>query len=105
MDDPRYLARCALARLPRPYTDEVILHVFCEIERTPHLRKAYTKLKDGTVADYTSGGLNSQIAQGVARTLNAEAGERMNVEDMCEIVGSVSLLDGIESNWSWDDDY
>lgn len=33
--DPYYSARLALARLPRPYTDEVILHVFCEIERTP----------------------------------------------------------------------
>ena len=45
------------------------------------------------------------MAQGVARTLNAESGERMNVEDMCEIVGSVSRLEGVESDWSWDDDY
>lgn len=101
--DPQYLARLALARLPRPYTDEVILHVFCEIERTPHLRKAYNSLLKGDDA-YTKGGLNSQIAQSVSSTLDAEAGERMDAGDICEIVGTVSRLEGIDSDWTWDDD-
>ena len=42
--DGSELARMALSRLPRPFTDEVVLHVFCEIERTPHLLKAYEGL-------------------------------------------------------------
>ena len=99
---PRYLARLALARLPRPYTEEVILHVFCEIERTPHLRKAYKALLKGDNA-YTQSGLNSQISQSVSGTLKAEAGERTDVTDICEIVRGVSKLDDIDSDWSWND--
>lgn len=102
MTTPKYLARSALARLPKPYTEEVILHVFCEIERTPHLRKAYKALMKGTDA-YTQTGLNSQIARSTCATLKAEAGERMDVKGICEIVRSVSKLDDIDSDWIWDD--
>lgn len=104
--NPRYLARLALARLPRPYTDQVILHVFCEIERTPHLREAYDGLMRRWWFDegpYTQQGLNSQISQSVRSTLQATTGERIDVIDICEIVEGVSLLDDIKSDWSWDD--
>ncbi|MCY4421377.1 MAG: hypothetical protein OXC42_09075 [Gammaproteobacteria bacterium] len=102
--NPKYLAKLALSRLPKPYTDEVILHVFCEIERTPHLRRAYDGLmvgKDG----YKHGGLNIQISQRVSDTLNAQhSEERILVEDVCEIVRSVTRLDDFDSNWSWTDE-
>ena len=98
--NPSYLARLALARLPRPYTDEVVLHVFCEIERTPHLREAYNGLLKWE--NYKKVGLNREISKAVGRTLNAETGDSIPVWDTCEIVGSVSKLEGIESDWSWD---
>ena len=59
--DPEYLAKLALYRLPKPYTDEVILHVFCEIDRTPHLRRAYDGLMVGENG-YTHVGLNREIS-------------------------------------------
>ena len=81
------------------YTDEVTFHVFCEIERTPHLRRAYDELLD----DYDQGGLNRQIGRSIRATLNAVSGERMSVVDTCEIVANVRRLDGIDSDWSWGD--
>ena len=97
--DPTYLAKLALSRLPRPYTDEVTLHVFCEIERTPHLRKAYEGLMEGEDG-YTQHGLNIQIAKAVSSTLDAEHdGESIPVEDICEIVQSVTRLTTFDSDW------
>lgn len=100
---PQSLARLALSRLPRPYTDEVILHVFCEIERTPHLRKHYDALLT-CKKPYEQRGLNSQIAQSVSRTLRAKAGGQIDVSDVCEIIGTVSRLKGVKSDWTWQDD-
>ena len=98
---PRYLARLALARLQRPYKKQVIFHVFCEIERTPHLRRAYDELLE----EYDQGGLNSQIGLAISDTLNATAGKQMNVEDICEIVKWPSELSDIDSNWEWEWEY
>ena len=68
-----YLARLALARLPRPYTDEVILHVFCEIERTPQpptpLQRAYGWQAESRSVHQRQG-LNQQI--GMISTGNLE---------------------------------
>ena len=100
---PRYLARLALARLPRPYTDQVILHVFCEIERTPHLREAYNGLLRFREDPYTQQGLNGQISKNVRETLDAETGGQIDVTDICEIVEGVSLLHEIDSDWEWGD--
>lgn len=99
-----YLARLALARLPRPYTDEVILHVFCEIERTPHLRHLYDGLMDDRLNpdSYTKDGLNQQIGRSVRETLNAVASDRFDVTGICELVGSATRLSGIKSDWTWD---
>ena len=94
---PTYLAQLALARLPKPYTDEVTLHVFCEIERTPHLRRAY----DGLLDAYDHAGLNQQIGRTFKQTLNAKSGDRMDVRDTCEIVTNVTLLGDINSDWEW----
>lgn len=98
---PRYLARLALARLIKPYDKEVIFHVFCEIERTPHLRKAYDELLE----TYDQGGLNKQIGIAVSSTLKATATGRKDVRDVCEIVSSPSVLEGIKSNWKWEWEY
>ena len=102
---PEYLAKLALSRLPKPYTDEVILHVFCEIERTPHLRGAYDGLMVGENG-YTHVGLNREISYLVRTTLNAQnSQERIPAkEDVCEIVKSVTRLDDFDSNWSWSDE-
>ena len=102
---PEYLAKLALSRLPKPYTDEVILHVFREIERTPHLRKAYDGLMVGENG-YHHGGLNIQISYLVRTTLNAQISQvKIPVkDDVCEIVGSVTRLDDFDSNWSWSDE-
>lgn len=104
MTKPEYLARIALSRLPRPYTAEVILHVFCEIERTPHLRNRYDKLLKGPNA-YAKQGLNSQIAMAVSRTLNAATEEEKidTTGGICKLVNSVSRLSDIDSDWEWDD--
>ena len=102
--DPEYLAKLALSRLPKPYTDEVILHVFCEIERTPHLRMAYDGLMMGENG-YTHGGRNGEISKWVSVTLNAQhSKENIDVKDVCEIVKSVKRLDDFDSNWSWSDE-
>lgn len=103
---PRYLARLALARLPRPYTEEVILHVFCEIERTPHLREAYNGLMREWWTDegaYEQQGLNGQISKAVRETLQANAVGQFDARDICEIVQWPSRLEGIKSNWTWED--
>ena len=101
---PEYLAKLALSCLPKPYTNEVILHVFREIERTPHLRKAYDGLMVGENG-YKHGGLNIQISYLVSTTLKAQhSKERIHVEDVCEIVRSVTRLDKFDSNWSWSDE-
>lgn len=98
MNDTSYLARLALSRLPRPYTDEVVLHVFCEIERTPHLRKRYEAL----IAATNKGQVNREISRVVTGVLGAVTSESMDVSDICEIVSSVSRLAvGIDSDWSW----
>ena len=94
---PNHLARQALARLPRPYTDEVTLHVFCEIERTPHLRRSYDALIDGR--GYTQDGLNTQIGKAVKDTLGAEPTGQFDAEDACEIVRWPSRLRDIKSDW------
>lgn len=101
--DATHLAKLALARLPRPYTDQVILHVFCEIERTPHLRATYDNLTVIGDPPYDKGGLNIQIARAVNATLNATSSGSIPVSGICEIVGSVSLLQDIKDHdWVWD---
>ena len=101
--DASYLARLALSRLPRPYSEEIILHVFCEIERTPHLLGEYMKLLQGQDA-YMKQGLNSQVAKTVRETLNADThGERIDTTGgICTLVDGVSRLRDIESDWSWE---
>lgn len=101
---PQYLARLALARLLRPYNEEVIFHVFCEIERTPHLRRAYDRLLEGDNA-YTKEGLNQEIGKSIARTLKATALKQINVEEVCEIVKWPSVLSDIDSDWKWEWEY
>ena len=98
---PRYLARLALARLPRPYTGEVTLHVFCEIERTPHLRRAYDGLMEGENG-YTHEGLNQEIGKAVRKTLEATTGDQIHTEDVCELVVWPSKLHNINSDWKWE---
>ena len=86
---PDDLARVALARLPKPYTDEVTLHVFCEIERTPHLRLIYDQLDEHMDHKW----LNSRIGKVIAETLNATRNGKIEVEDgTCEIVKGPSRL-------------
>ena len=93
---PIDLARIALIRLPRPYTKEVTLHVFCEIERTPRLRMLYDQLAE-TVGQQS---LNTQIGKAVRSTLKAgSAGQMTDVTDVCEIVKYPSYLVGIDSDW------
>ena len=96
--DASHMARVALARLPRPYTDEVTLHVFCEIERTPHLRLQYDQLAD----TMGKGPLNRQIGRVVRKTLKAAAIGKIVAPDVCEIVTGPSRLVGIDSDWTWD---
>ncbi|MCY4514347.1 MAG: hypothetical protein OXC69_04330 [Candidatus Tectomicrobia bacterium] len=100
--DAAYLARLALARLPKPYTKEVTLHVFCEIERTPHLRKAYDKLLEKDNTYRTAGGLNSRIGNTVSTTLQATKGRQIDARDICEIVKWPSVLSNINSEWEWE---
>ena len=97
---PTYLAKLALSRLPKPYTDEVILHVFCEIERTPHLRKAYDKKRD-KVGNH----VNRQIGKAVSETLSAQSdkGRMRDIESrgICQIVDTVTRLADFDADWSW----
>lgn len=93
------LAKLALARLPKPYTDEVLLHVFCEIERTPHLRRDYDQLIE--VKGYAHAGLNSLIAKAITKTLKAIPYGKLDVSGVCEIVNTPSRLHGVDSEWSW----
>ena len=95
--EPRDLAQLALARLPRPYTDEVTMHVFCEIERTPHLRLHYDQLEELKGRDP----LNQQIGKAVKETLNATSVEQFNVEGVCELVKWPSRLKNVKSDWTW----
>jgi len=93
---PQDLARIALSRLPRPYTAEVILHVFCEIERTPRLRLLYDQLVEAS----SQASVNTQIGRSIRSTLKAgSAGRMRDVGDVCEIVKYPSLLVGIDSDW------
>lgn len=103
--NPRRLAQLALARLPKPYTEEVTLHVFCEIERTPRLRAYFDSLLDPELTDdpYTFEGLNSQIGLSVKEILDADTGEQMrHVLDVCELVKYPSRLHNINSDWEFD---
>lgn len=102
--DARDLAELALSRLPKPYTSEVVLHVFCEIERTPHLLKLYHGMMDGTVNSYISQStLNREVTKGTQHTLGARIAGRIDAR-ACDIVGStVRSLTDIDSGWRWDD--
>ena len=98
MSETGELAKEALRRLPKPYTPEATLHVFCEIERTPHLRKQY----DEMVAKLDS--VNREIGRTVAGTLGTEGtAEKIQArkQGLCGIVGSVSLLDAARINHDW----
>lgn len=95
---PLLLARMALRRLPRPYTEEVSFHVFCELERTPHLRKAYDELLEGENA-YTPDGLNKEIGKAVRSTLNASANGQIDVRKASELVKFPSKLTNINPDW------
>ena len=93
---PQDLARIALARLPRPYTAEVTLHVFCEIERTPRLRTLYDQL----VKARNQASVNIRIGRAIRSTLKARsAGQMRDVGDVCKIVKNPSLLVGIDPDW------
>ncbi|MXY04791.1 MAG: hypothetical protein F4171_15690 [Gammaproteobacteria bacterium] len=87
------LVEIALFRLPRPYTPEVTLHVFCEIERTPRLLRAYERL----TGEYGKNQLNQWIGQAVKDMLGAESSGQMDyVADVCEIVKWPSRLVNID---------
>ena len=99
--DGSELARMALSRLPRPFTDEVVLHVFCEIERTPHLLKAYEGLLNYSGRYKDRRALNIDISSRVKYALKAKKVGSIEARG-CEIVGSVARLDGIDPGWEWD---
>jgi len=104
MMDAKTLARLALARIPKPYKEQVVLHVFCEIERTPHLRGIYDNLSVIGEQPYDPGGLNQQISIAVKATLKAETTGQLVLPDqnICQLVGSVALLGRITQDWEWD---
>ena len=63
----------ALARLPRPYTAEVTLNVFCEIERTPRLRMLYDQLVEAR----NQASVNIRIGREIRSTLKARSAGQM----------------------------
>ena len=98
MSETGELAKTALRRLPKPYSDRVTLHVFCEIERTPELREKY----DDLVAKMDS--VNREIGRTVAGALGTKGtGKKIQARKrgLCEIVGSVSKLDVASINHDW----
>ena len=103
MNDAQDLARHALARLPRPYAEDVILRVFCEIEHTLDLYRSYRGLLRPN-GGYSEHGLNSQIGKSVRLTLKAgRNGKRTVDRTRCSLIKSFSLLTRIDSDWTWDD--
>lgn len=93
------LARLALSRLPKPYTDEVILHVWCEIERTPRLRQMYDDLLEDRGNDPQR--VNPFVSKAVSEALGADrAKKRFGLNGACELVQSVTRLEG-EFNRYW----
>lgn len=100
--DGKHLARLALSGLPRPYTEEVVLHVFCEIERTPHLLNMYQELLNDKDRYKDRRALNIDISK---RVRDALSSKKVGVVDAraCKIVKSnVARLANINSNWHWE---
>lgn len=94
--EPKELAKLALIRLPKPYTNEVALHVFCEIERTPRLRQLYDEM---LARAKTQASLNSQISKAVKATLRATKDGNIETQGACEITDSPSRFVDIHSDW------